>query len=302
MTAVSLDVMIAVVSYNSAHVIDDLLDSIPAALDGLLARTVVVDNGSIDATVELVSRRDDCAVVRQANLGYSAGINRAVAEAPGPEPVLVLNPDVRMRPGSIRRMLEVLSIPGTGIVGPRTVDDSGHLVLSMRREPSVGRALGLNWTGREALAEYVVEPAAYDEPQLCDWLLGAVLLVSRACHEQMEGWDETFFLYSEETDLCLRARDAGWATRYAPDAVAVHIGAQSGQSPRVHAMQIINRVRIFRRRNGPLRSLAYYLATLLSELSWLVRGQRESATSIRALLVPSSRPVELGLGSQLIPS
>jgi N-acetylglucosaminyl-diphospho-decaprenol L-rhamnosyltransferase len=295
------DVLIAIVTYNSSHVVGDLLDSLPAALAGVRAVTVVVDNASTDSTAQVVAIRSDCVLVQQANLGYSAGINRAVLEVPGPEPVLVLNPDVRMQPGSIRRMLDCLSQPGTGVVGPMTRGDDGELVLSMRREPSVGRALGLNWTGRPALAEYVVDPADYERPQVCDWLLGAVLLVDRRCHDELDGWDESFFLYSEETDLCLRARDRGWVTRYEPRALAVHIGGQSGQSNKIHTMQIVNRVRLYRRRHTIARSSMYYAATVLSELSWLLRGHRKSATSLCALLVPGSRPVELGASDRLIP-
>ena len=293
--------VVVVVTYNSAHVVNDLLDSLPRALDGLVARTVVVDNSSIDDTRAAVRARSDCRLVEAPNRGYSAGINRGVAAAGGDQPVLVLNPDVRMHPGAIRTMMTVLAEPSTGIVAPLVREENGGIVLSLRREPSLGRALGMAGTGRKSLSEYVTDPKAYRTPQTPDWALGAVLLVSRACYDQLGGWDETYFLYSEETDFCLRARDHGWVTRYTPDASAVHIGGQSGQSPRIHSMQIINRVRLFSRRNGRAAALGYFALTVASEVSWILRGHAQSIESVRALLRPSTRPAELGCSDQLVP-
>jgi N-acetylglucosaminyl-diphospho-decaprenol L-rhamnosyltransferase len=297
-----VDVCAVVVTYNSAHVVGDLLDSLPAALDGLRAEVVVVDNSSTDSTATLVAARDDCRLVPAPNRGYSAGINAGVAASRSAAPVLVLNPDLRLAPGSVRTMLAELGRDGVGIVAPRVRDDDGRLVLSLRREPTLARALGLGGTGWAWSSEYVTDLAAYERAQVCDWALGAVLLVDRRCHDALGGWDESFFLYSEETDFCLRARDRGWATRYVPAAQAVHIGAQSGQSPRIHVMQIVNRVRLYRRRHGAVLAWPYLALTVLSELSWLVRGHRHSASAVAALLSPRRRPAELAAGDRLLPA
>ncbi|MFX3745782.1 glycosyltransferase family 2 protein, partial [Streptococcus suis] len=80
------------------------------------------------------------------------------------------------------------------------------------------------------------------------WLVGAILLVSRECFDALDGLDESFFLYSEETDFSLRAKEAGWATVYTPRAGAVHVGGGSGESSTTHTMKILNRVRLYRRR------------------------------------------------------
>ena len=296
-----LDLGIVIVTYNSAHVVGDLLDSLPRALDGLIADVVVVDNDSQDDTCRVVSARPECRLVRAPNAGYAAGINRGVEELPPHVHVLVLNPDVRMHPGSVRRMIEVLAQPGTGIVAPKVVGGDGRLVLSLRREPTLSRALGFGGTRHPALSEYVTDPSAYETEQSSDWALGAVLLVRRECHDALGGWDESFFLYSEETDFCLRAGDAGWTTRYTPLAVATHIGGQSGTSHRIHSMQILNRVRLFRRRHGVVASLAYHVLSALSEMSWIARGHAQSWASVRALLLPRTRPAELGCADTFIP-
>lgn len=293
---------VVVVTHNSGHVIDGLLDSLPQALDGLRPRMVVVDNGSSDDTCEVVTARQDCRLVPSMNRGYAAGINRGVEALGGDGPILVLNPDVRLAPGAVRQLVEALRLPDTGVAAPKVLDEDGSLSFSLRNKPSLRRAIGLNWTRRRSLSEKVADPSAYGEPQIVDWALGAVLLVSRECHDRLGGWDESYFLYSEETDFCLRAQDLGLLTRYQPAAVCTHIGGQSGQSARIHAMQIVNRVRLYRRRHGVVRGWAYYALSVASESSWILRGHPESGTAVRSLLFPRRRPQELGCSDRLLPS
>jgi GT2 family glycosyltransferase len=299
---VGADLAIVIVTYNSAHVIDALLDSIPAALGGLSAQVVVVDNSSDDGTADLVERRGDSVVVRSPNVGYAAGLNLGVASADDVPAYLALNPDTRLRPLSIPPLLTALQQPATGIVAPQVLEPSGALDLSLRREPSLCRALGLNRTGHPLLAENLVHPHEYAAPRVVDWALGAALLVSRETHDALGGWDPTFFLYSEETDFCLRARDRGILTRYEPKALVEHIGGGSGQSPQTHAMQMVNRVRLYRRRHGAAAATAFWCLTIAAEAFRGLRSNRaRSQAAILALLVPSRRPHELGCSHQLIP-
>ena len=299
--AILPDIAVVIVTYNSAPVIGDLLDSLPRALDGLTADVVVVDNGSTDGTGELVAALGACRVVRSANVGYAGGINRGVREAAPAQAILVLNPDVRLHPGSLPPLLAALREPRVGIAAPRVLTPQGELYLSLRREPTLPRALGLTKTRLAVFSEYVYDPSAYTRPCTVDWALGAALLMSRECYEAMGGWDETYFLYSEETDLALRARDAGLLTRYEPRSVAVHIGGQSGRSHRTHAMQVVNRVRLYRRRHGALASWFYYWLVAANQLSRVPRGRRESWHAVVALLRPRQRPVELGCSGGRMP-
>jgi len=296
------DLVVVIVTYNSAHVVGELFDSLPGALDGLAADVIVVDNGSVDGTAEFVAAREGCRVVRSANVGYAAGINRGVREAMSADAILVLNPDVRLQPNSIPPLLEALNEPNVGIVAPQVRSLQGELESSLRREPTLPRALGLTRTRLAIFSEYVSRRSEYSRACTVDWALGAVLAMSRKCYDELGGWDETFFLYSEETDLALRARDLGWLTRYEPRAVAVHIGGQSGRSPATHAMQIVNRVRLYRRRHGAVASWCYYWLAVARELTWLVRGRSASPSGMAALLSPSRRPPELGCCGRRMPS
>jgi N-acetylglucosaminyl-diphospho-decaprenol L-rhamnosyltransferase len=295
------DLAVVIVTYNSAREIGDLLDSLPGALDGCTAEVVVVDNGSTDGTADLVAARDDCQVVRSANVGYAGGINRGVREAGPASAILVLNPDVRLTPHSVPPLLAALQEPGTGIVVPQLRAPDGSLEPSLRRTPTLLRAVGLEKTGMAAVSERIISPAEYRYPHVVDWAQGAVVLISRDCFDKLSGWDESYFLYSEETDFSLRARDLGLLTRYEPGSLAVHIGGASGRNNKTHSMQIINRVRLYRRRNSVLAAWCYYWLTIASELTWVARGHPQSWFAIRALLRPSLRPAELGCSDRRLP-
>ncbi len=296
------DVAVIVVTHNSAHVVGQLLDSIPAALAGVSADVVIVDSGSTDETLDLLASRGEGKVVASRNVGYAGGINIGVRHAEPAEAILVLNPDVILDPGSIPPLLAALRLPGVGIAAPQMRSADGSLFYSLRREPTMLRAAGLNWTGIPLLTEKVTNPSVYSSGCDADWATGAVLLVSRECHRALGGWDESFFLYSEETQLCLEARSRGWRTRYVPEAGVTHLGGQSGTSKVIHAMMVVNRVRLYRRRHRFVPGLCYFCLSVASELSWLARGHAESWHAVVCLLRPGRRPAELGCSSSLLPS
>lgn len=291
-------VVVIVVTHNSADCIADLLRSIREA--GVDGEVVVVDNGSLDDSAT-IAEQGGARVICNTNVGYAGGINRGVREAPDADAYVILNPDLTVAPGFLDPLLGALGEPGVGIVVPQVLDDAGHRQNSLRREPSLARAIGLNWTGIPLFSEYVTGDEVYARPADVDWALGAAMAVSRSCLEAVGPWDESFFLYSEETDFCLRARDAGWRVRYVPESLVTHIGGGSGRSALTHQMLIVNKVRLYARRHGRAASWAYWLATIASEASWVVRGEHQSRAAIRSLVQPAARPPQLGLGSRLLP-
>jgi N-acetylglucosaminyl-diphospho-decaprenol L-rhamnosyltransferase len=295
------DLSVVIITYNSVGVLGDLLGSLPAALTGISAEVLVVDNGSSDGTAEFAENHGGCRVIRSSNVGYAAGLNLGVRLARRAEAILVLNADVRLHEGSVPLLLKALQAPGVGIVAPQVRSPTGEVEPSLRRAPSLLRAIGLNRTKMPIFSEYITKPSDYSSPRDVEWALGAVLLMSRRCYEMLGGWDESFFLYSEETDFSLRARDAGLLTRYEPGAIAVHIGGHSGRNEKTHTMHILNRVRLYRRRHGATASWCYYAVTLVHEVTWIMRGRQESRASVAALLSPSRRPQEIGAAAHLMP-
>nr|BFF18836.1 hypothetical protein GCM10025730_23570 [Promicromonospora thailandica] len=226
------EVAAVVVTYNSERHVGALLDSLPAAFGDVPYVTVVVDNGSTDGTLALLRGRGDCTVVESVNDGYGAGMNRAVRHAPETSAVLVLNPDVELDAEAVPRMLKVLRRPGVGVVVPRTREEDGSLSPTLRRTPTVARAGGLSFTGLPMLAERIDDPREYRTERTVDWAVGAIWLVDRACYDELGGFDESYFLYSEETDFALRAWDRGWASVYTPEAGGMHVGVPRARATR----------------------------------------------------------------------
>jgi GT2 family glycosyltransferase len=284
-------VVVVVVTYNSEALIPDLIASLPAGLGSVAWRLVVADNASSDATVEVTRRlMPEATIIEMGrNAGYAAGINAAAGVRPCGT-LLVLNPDVRLLPGCVPELMEALQAPGVGIAVPRLEDGDGELILSMRREPTILRALadalvGARRAGRSPLfGEVVSDHRRYLAPCVTDWAEGSTLLISLPCWHRCAPWDESFFLYSEETDFALRARDAGFATRFVPTARAVHLEGASRIAPGLWSLLTLNRVRLYRRRHGLVPTSLFYLAVLLREGCRALLGHRTSRTAVRSMV------------------
>ncbi|RPE37928.1 GT2 family glycosyltransferase [Streptomyces sp. Ag109_O5-1] len=287
-------VAVIVVTWNSASVLAGFLAALPDGMAGLDYRLVVADNDSADDTVELLRTLAPAATVVETghNAGYAAGINAALAATEGCETVLICNPDIRMRQGCAKRLVDSLG-DGVGIAVPLLYEEGSDTPHhSLRRESSVLRALGEAVIGNTragrfpALSELVTDPAAYRRPTRADWATGALMAVSGDCLAACGPWDESFFLYSEETEYCLRARDRGYATQLEPTAEAVHLGGDSQVSPRLWTLLTLNRVRLYRRRHGPLATAAFRTAVLLRETSRAALGRPASRAAAAALARP----------------
>ena len=266
-------ISVVVVTYNSARHVAGFVDAFTGSTAGVNTQLVVVDNASSDETVALVraAAPDALVVELTRNAGYAAGINAGIAAAPGDGPVLVCNLDVRLEPGSLQRLATALT-GRTGITAPKLLDADGGLSYSLRRDATVRRALGEAVLGGTRARNFrnwgqiVGDEREYASTHAVEWATGAVLMLSRECIADVGPWDESFFLYSEEVDYCLRAREAGFEVRYVPDAVAHHEGGDLHRSPALWSLQMRNKVRLFRRRHGALHTAAYRGALALYEL------------------------------------
>jgi GT2 family glycosyltransferase len=292
-------IAVVVVTYNSARFIPDLVASLGPGLRGVDWHLTVADNASSDGTVAVLAEHAPDALVVETgrNLGYAAGINAAVAKAAPHTAVLVLNPDIRLAPDCAAELLAVLRRNSprrrVGIAVPRISRGNGDFSPSLRRAPTLRRALGdavlgANRVGRIAwLGEVVTDPREYADEAAADWAEGSILLIDGACWQACGPWDESFFLYSEETEYALRAKDHGFAMVLAPRAEARHLEGDSATSPPLWALLTLNRVRLYRRRHGPVASTVYWSLLLLREASRGVLGNRCSRHAARALLSPA---------------
>jgi N-acetylglucosaminyl-diphospho-decaprenol L-rhamnosyltransferase len=217
-----------VVTFNALPWLERCLES----LRGL--ETVVVDHGSTDGTLDLVERRfPDVTVLRRENKGYGAGLNAGVEAASG-RYVLLLNSDAWAQEGAVERLVAFAEAhPRAGFIGPRAHHPDGSLQHTVRGFPTLWRLATEYFFLRKlaprsrVLNSFYAAGFAHDEPRRADWVMGYAALVRREAFETIGGFDEDFFLFSEETDLCRRLWGAGWEVWFTPEAEFTHVGGAS---------------------------------------------------------------------------
>ena len=267
------DVAVIVVMYNSAAHVRSLLSSLRAECSHVRLRVIVADNGSTDATRSLLDRESDLIRVETGgNLGYAGGVNVARGHVGDADTVLVLNPDLLVQRGAIRSLLTRMIESDAGVVVPRLLESDGSTYHSLRREPTLGRALGDAVFGRdenrrpEWLSEFDVDPESYLHAHRVAWATGAAILVRRDLMDTVGDWDERFFLYLEETDFFRRARDTGATIWYEPEARMRHDRGGSGSSPQLDALMAVNRVRYVQKHHSGAYASAFHAAVALDQL------------------------------------
>ena len=296
--------MIACVTYNSAGIVEDMLAALPSALRGIpTSRVIVTDNGSEDGTPQLIRKRAPWVTLVEAggNVGYAAGINLALRSEPGRRGVYVLNPDAIPSPDSVAELLQATEAdPSVGISVPAVLAVDGQLKFSLRREPTILRALGEAILGGHRAARFprlgdmIRDPTHYRDGASADWATGAAMFVSRSVIDAIGDWDERFFLYSEETDFALRARDAGFRLQLVTKAQVMHPGGAMSRSPYLWSLVAVNRTRLFRKRHGLAQSLLFWVVVLLNESIRGIVGRRSRIrnhrAAVRALLDVGPNP------------
>jgi N-acetylglucosaminyl-diphospho-decaprenol L-rhamnosyltransferase len=240
------DVAAVVVDHNAgAH----LADCVRSLLDDGAAPVVVVDNGDGgNATSALagVFAEDPTAgiiVVRpERNLGFGSGVNRGLAVLGGlstpPTWVLVANPDLRVHRGAVEGLRGALQThPSWALVGPRIFTEEGSVYPSVRCFPSFVDAAGhallaqFNPDNRFTRRYNPGTPEGEDAVK-ADWISGSCFLARRVALEELGGFDEAYFMYAEDTDLCWRAHEAGWGVGFTGAAAVTHVqGISTAQHP-----------------------------------------------------------------------
>lgn len=213
--------VIVFVTYNSADVISD-------ALEPLKNRAVqIVDNGSTDGTIEILEKFRNVEVHRSArNLGYGGAVNLAAALHPGRD-ICVLNPDVETTDEAVSILRAQIQHGNVGLAAPRLFNLDGSLQFSARNYQSLGVALATRtpiaktrWGGRKR--DWQHEPSLTSAARVVPWVTGAAMYFNRRAFDQIGGFDDRFFMYQEDQDICIRMQAAGWDVLYVPQATMTH--------------------------------------------------------------------------------
>ncbi len=245
------------ISYPTADPQVRILQPAAGWAQPLCFELVLVDGNSGDATPDLAPALFPWVrfLPADTNVGFTQGNNLGAASSRG-DILFFLNPDTMVSAGALHLLHDaLLSLPRAGLVGPALYRADGSLQASRRAFPTpltgflestwLGRIWSRNpWARRYHCHDW---PATF--PQRVDWLEGAALMMRRATFTDVEGFDEAFFMYSEEMDLCRRLQAAGWTTWYCPQARIRHYGGRSSaQVPAfTHINFNISKIRYYRK-------------------------------------------------------
>lgn len=266
------ELSIVMVSYNCQDWIDRCLNGLPAALAEVPAEVVVVDNASADGSADAVAAHGDVTLIRNdVNVGFARAVNQGAARSSSPW-ILLLNPDMEFRPGSLRALYDFArSRPGHGIYGGRTLRPDGGV------EPSSCWNLASLWSTfcfATGLSTALPRNRFFDPESMGHWqrdsvrevgmVTGCLLLTPRAVWEELGGLDEHYFVYGEDADFSARARRAGYRPIITPAAEVVHaIGVSSGDGGNKMPLLLAGKVSYVRRQfDGPGRTMAIWLLRL----------------------------------------
>jgi len=236
------------VNFNAGEELRHALQSLADEMGDRPWEGVVVDNASTDGSADIaLDFAPAVTLVRNAgNVGFGRGINQGLGRARAPF-VLIMNPDCRLESGAIDRLMgELAGRPSCAIVGPRILDPDGAEQGSARGDPDMLTGV----FGRSAALRRLFPALAVSERNVVpstsvptggslavDWLSGACMLARASAIASVGGFDERYFLYWEDADLCRRLRAAGLEVRFVPAASAVHRVGQSSRTARAASIR-----------------------------------------------------------------
>jgi GT2 family glycosyltransferase len=293
-----VDLAVVIVSANDGRWLPPCLSSVLARAGDIDLELIVVDNASTDGTRELVQDRfPQVRVVSSPNRGFAYGNNRGLEHTTA-RYVLLLNPDTEILQGTLRELIDTLDAdPRIGLAGVRQVDAEGAPLPTIRRFPSATRALGEalaserwplhpSWAG-----ERVLDPRTYARAHECDWVSGSFMLVRREALLGAGLLDERFFLYSEETDLCLRIRRAGWRIHHLPLMTIRHHAGKAGARPALVAQDALSR-KLYARKHLPPAQRGLFLTAVALRHALRAAGARGEGArlALRTLLGHADPP------------
>jgi hypothetical protein len=217
---------IIIVSFNARADLERCLESLHHPPPATPHEILVVDNGSTDGSADAVGRWPDVRVIQAgANLGFARANNIGIRASDGAN-ILLLNSDTIVPPGAIDGLLaELHRHEDVAVVGPRLVDATGRAELSFGRMVSPFSEFRQKQLARSNAVDRITSGRQYP-----DWVSGACLLVRREDAEAVGGFDERYFMYTEDVDFCAAIRGRGRKILFTPDVEVVHLRGRSAAS------------------------------------------------------------------------
>jgi N-acetylglucosaminyl-diphospho-decaprenol L-rhamnosyltransferase len=263
------EISIIIPAYNGESWLPEALRRLTAAANDTSFETIVVDNASSDGTAATVHAATGVRLLsNKKNLGFSRAVNQAAAVSSG-KTLVVINQDLHLEPNSLKFISEFL-LSRDAVAGGALVYTDGSAQPSFGPFPTL---FGTLW--RLVLPRRVRKydlGGASDEVRTVDWVTGAFIALPRALFDKIGGFSEDYFMYYEDADFCLRAREAGFPSYFLPSAKAVHVAPHSEQNdtPEWLSREIRRSQMTYFRKNRP--GWEYAVIKALNRIYFAVRG------------------------------
>lgn len=246
-----LKLSIVIVSYNSSNYLKNCLTSLYQIKPSTPFEVLVVDNGSCDNSVGMIKEEFPQVILieNSENIGFARANNQASQRCRG-EFILFLNPDTILLPGSIDTLVEVMQKEkGVGILGCRLFNEEGKLELSWGRMVNLTNAFWQRFISRRyekgnRFAKRYLERKSR-RPHHPYWVTGACMLARREALEGVGHFDQNFFMFLEDVDLCHRVRKRGWQVLYTPSAEVIHLRGKSMETNRKKALKAYRKSQLY---------------------------------------------------------
>lgn len=299
-----VDLSIVIVAWNVRDLVLDCLASIREAKLGITYEVIVVDNGSVDATVESVVRQfpETRVLALPKNIGFGAGNNRGLEVMRGRHAVL-LNSDTIVLPGGLEACVRFLDDhPEVGAVGPQLLNPDRSKQNCIHNSPTlVSEIVGQSFLRRVFPKRWPSKRVDYRDPVEVEAVLGACLFARREVIQQVGLIDEDYFFFLEETDWCHRMRAAGWRVFHLPQATVIHLYGESTKKKlplRTRIEYYRSRYIFFRKNRSPAVYKALRAIVMIKILFGTVFGGRR-ASEYRKILAwhNAGEPATSGLAA-----
>lgn len=311
------DVSVVIINWNVRDLLVQCLRSLQVALAGVQHEIIVVDNGSVDHSAQVVKQEypDVRLIANKENIGFARANNLAIRECKGRH-LLLLNPDTIVFPDTVQQMVAFMERrPDAGIGGCRQIYSDGewqptcHRMITLRREAIVAMGLAKMFP---QWVDYGDLPQKAREPFPVDWVGGACLIGRHDLIQRVGLLDENLFMYAEDADLCHRVGGLGYSVYYLPNISIIHHRGQSASrssqlpiSPAysILVQQFIAKRYVIRKHYGELRGFLYYGLIIVELVRRLLQHSLASllrhSRSSRSVSPPTARDYVAALRAAL---